>query len=309
MANLQDKYIKLNNSFKKTFVFHLGVEAGFFSEYNNMILAMLYCLTNKIRFVLYSQDAGFGYEKGWTDFFLPFCDETNNAFHHKYNYRYSSAGLSLIERLKVRLFKRFNKIDYFTSDLWSLFHNRNMELNHYNISDLGISGDINHACSILIGLTWRYNSESQLSIDRLVSDLNLPEKFIGFHIRKGDKGIEHELIDINSYVGKLEDEIIDDIFVLTDDYLVIEELNQSYFEEKVYTLCPKEDSGYIHSEFLKAPKEVKVKKYLNLFASMDILSQSERFIGTFSSNVGMYLGMRMDPHKCIGVDFEDWRVW
>lgn len=33
-----------------------------------MILVMLYCLQHKIQFKLYSRDANFGYEKGWTDF-------------------------------------------------------------------------------------------------------------------------------------------------------------------------------------------------------------------------------------------------
>jgi hypothetical protein len=37
MTDLQEKYNTLNNSYKKTLVFHLGKDAGFFSEYNFMI--------------------------------------------------------------------------------------------------------------------------------------------------------------------------------------------------------------------------------------------------------------------------------
>ena len=59
------KYFEINNSFSQKLVYHLGSEAGFFSEYNNMILAMLYCLKHKIKFVLYSKDANFGFEKGY----------------------------------------------------------------------------------------------------------------------------------------------------------------------------------------------------------------------------------------------------
>ena len=36
-------YIKLNKSFRRTLVFRMGDSGGFFSEYNGMILAMLYC--------------------------------------------------------------------------------------------------------------------------------------------------------------------------------------------------------------------------------------------------------------------------
>ena len=38
---------------QKRLVYNLGSEAGFFSEYNNMILAILYCLKHNINFVLY----------------------------------------------------------------------------------------------------------------------------------------------------------------------------------------------------------------------------------------------------------------
>lgn len=55
-------------------IFHLGIDAGFFTEYTYMLHAMLYCLQHKIQFKLYSDDANFGWEKGWTDCFVPFCE-------------------------------------------------------------------------------------------------------------------------------------------------------------------------------------------------------------------------------------------
>ena len=66
---LKEAYQKVNEKFESVLVFHVGESAGFFSEYNCMILVMLYCLQHKIQFKLYSRDANFGYEKGWTDFF------------------------------------------------------------------------------------------------------------------------------------------------------------------------------------------------------------------------------------------------
>ena len=44
-------------------IFHLGIDAGFFTEYTYMLHAMLYCLQHKIQFKLYSDDANFGWEK------------------------------------------------------------------------------------------------------------------------------------------------------------------------------------------------------------------------------------------------------
>ena len=52
-----------------------------------MILGMLYCLRKRIRFSLYSSDANFAYLKGWTDYFIPFCEESGNILHHWLNRR------------------------------------------------------------------------------------------------------------------------------------------------------------------------------------------------------------------------------
>ena len=39
-----NNYIRLNNSFDKSVIFRLGISGGFFSEYNNMLVCMLYCM-------------------------------------------------------------------------------------------------------------------------------------------------------------------------------------------------------------------------------------------------------------------------
>lgn len=83
--DLATKYRLLNSSFKKTMVYHIGIDAGFFTEYTYMLHAMLYCLQHKIQFKLYSDDANFGWEKGWEDCFAPFCEQVHEPFHHTYN--------------------------------------------------------------------------------------------------------------------------------------------------------------------------------------------------------------------------------
>ena len=42
---------------------------------------------------------------------------------------------------------------------------------------------------------------------------------------------------------------------------------------------------------------------------MEILRASELFIGTFSSNMGMFLGMCMEKERVYGVDFDEWLLW
>ena len=96
IQQLRQTYRELNRSFKPVLIFHVGESAGFFSEYNCMILAMLYCLQHQIQFRLYSKDANFSYEKGWTDFFEAFCEEEKSDLHHYINMRpLSSWGIIL----------------------------------------------------------------------------------------------------------------------------------------------------------------------------------------------------------------------
>ena len=81
------RYQCFNSSLRYRFIYRLGGSTGFFSEYNNMVLAIHYCLINKIQFVLESEDANFSSGEGWREFFLPFCKEIKNKWLHKYNYR------------------------------------------------------------------------------------------------------------------------------------------------------------------------------------------------------------------------------
>ena len=57
--DLATRYRLLNSSFKKTMIYHIGIDAGFFTEYTYMLHAILYCLQHKIQFKLYSDDANF----------------------------------------------------------------------------------------------------------------------------------------------------------------------------------------------------------------------------------------------------------
>ena len=89
-----EEYQKLNSSFKKKLIYKVGLDCGFFSEYNNMILAMSYCLIHKIQFVLSSNNANFDNENGWCGFFEPFCEDviTSKDLHYKTGSRADQFG-------------------------------------------------------------------------------------------------------------------------------------------------------------------------------------------------------------------------
>lgn len=297
------------NPLRKTLIFHIGANAGFYSEFNNMILAILYCYKNDINFKIYSKDANFGYKNGWTDFFMPFCEEVKNSFHSVFNFRQPSRYAVYNYRFKLfDVIKPLYHFDYYTYELWNQFHNRNFKKERFFID--GVDMDIHDASGYVISKVWRYNEVVQKIIDEEVNKVGLPDRYVGLHIRRGDKFIEHGEEEIEKYIMKLGQKTdIKDCFVYTDSYEVIEKIRSTYSQYNLFTLVDKNEHGYYHKEFLKKDPEFKRTALLKMFASIDILSRAEYTVGTFSTNPGMFLGMRMAKGKMIGVDYDSWMIW
>ena len=318
-----EEYNKLNDSFKRTLVFHVGWRAGFFSEYNNMILAMIFCMINKIKFVLYSNDATFKYQTGWNDYFLPFCESTNNPIHKYLNMRPIQLKITEIKNLKTlnwyikinvfnllaKLSKPFVSFDYYTQDLWYKIRSLDIDRN-YCIPALGINGNLLDACNVMVKLTWNYNTQTQNAINTLISSVQLPKKYVGVHIRRGDKSKETKLLDRQKYMDKVKPlSDIRDLFISTDDYQIIDDINMEYKEYVIYTLCNKDERGYFQEKFIKQEKEMIKRAHENLFASIDLLNNAQYFIGTFTSNLGIFLGMRMPQNRVTSIDLDKWQIW
>jgi hypothetical protein len=308
------RYNKLNNSFKRTLVFHVGAGAGFFSEYNCMILAILYCLKHKIRFVLYSKDANFGYKDGWNDFFEPFCEQTTCFIHKHLNVRLFTTRKQhgfikwrlkgiLLQNL-ARLIKIFAPFSYFTQDLWSNFFNTKMLDEEYDIPELDIKGDFVHACKRLVELTWNYNSSTKEDIINRMNRCFLPNKYISCHIRGGDKITEWQLVPLVDYVNVIKQYDSTDVFVLTDDYRIVQQLQNEYAQWSWHTLCKKSEKGYFNSQFTKTDKMLKKNALLDLFTSIEIMNKSALFIGTKTSNPSIFMSI-YNPDITKGVDCDN----
>lgn len=311
--NLLSKYEQENKTFSPRFVYHIGAESGFFSEYNNMILAMVYCFQHKMKFSIYSKDANFKYDKGWDDYFIPFCDEyggfLHSLFNRRTNDRFKNNTLKKLDIALTYLFRKSNLRILTTYDLWDYIRSQKISA-PYRFSSIGLIGDLRYICQQFINMTWNYNEESKSTIRQLIDGIDLPADYIGFHIRGGDKFTEAKIQEINVYIRKAESlSNLKEAFVLTDDYTIIESLRKNYPMWTFYTLCQPDERGYYHNQFKKESPTVKKSRYLKLFASMDLLSNSSLFVGTFSSNPGMYLGMRMNPEKTYSIDIPDWQIW
>ena len=281
-------------------IFHIGHSAGFYSELNNMVLAILYCRRHNIEFQIYSKDANFGQGNGWNDFFLPFCKETTWFGHHYINQRYTNP-IGGKRKLLMDIYKKTHPNTYLTPDLWPMFrHIDDQELTTHEVMLLA---------KPIVDEIYRFNSKTQSEINALMQQIKIDKPYIGFHIRGGDKTEEHDILSVEQYISLAEKHSATrTAFVYSDDYKFITLLKQKYPNWDFFTLTSEDEHGYFHQKFLKQSVSEKRKNLLKMFASMEYLSQAEYTFCTYSSNPGMFLGMRMGE-RAIGVDFDTWRIW
>lgn len=319
-SELLERYRQVNGSNQQSLAYGVGLFAGFFSEINLMILAVVYCLHHKIEFKLHSSSANFRLDKGWNDYFVPFCpevsgkkiDEIDRRELARYEFDLTKPRRLLrMAKQKKSLFllKKELGVDYFTFDLLDEIANRKLEKVAYDIPQLGIKGDLREACRIVCAIVWNLNDDTRSVVDDYAKKLSLPASYVGFQVRRGDKNTEIDLSDTARYIEMAQERsAIRDVFVLTDDYSVIEELNSKYSDWNIHTLCQPSERGYAHGDFFSKSREEIHQGTLKLIANIEILRKSALFVGTFSANPSMFLGMAMEHEKAISVDVP-WQVW
>ena len=306
-----ETYKKTNEAFKLLCVYHLGVRSGFFSEYNNMVWAMLYCLRCGIGFTLATRDANFAVKKGWQDYFLPFCPERQSWLHHRWLHprfpKEHSLKFAFQDKVLCDLIKQIEKVDALTHEIWNGMRRQHTGL--VDLPELGIHGDFREIVARLVDITWRFNPETQNILDTRRAALNLPARYIGIHIRGGDKRKESELHDPSEYIEKARAiSGLRDIFVMSDDHANIETLRQRYPDFRFFTLTPQTAAGYHHRKHARKSKKERHEENLVLFTEIETMRRAEAVVCTFTSNLGVFLGMAMPTEKCHALDGE-WRVW
>lgn len=301
-------YNDLNNSYKKTLVFRVGADSGFFSEYNNMVFAILYCLKHEIKFVLSSEKNNFYVAKGWEDFFLPFCEEDRNALHSRYNMRGYRERTNFLN-IQAAIFKRIIGADFLTQHLWDKFHKQE-EIENIYVPILGLTGNLVENCKVIIDNIWYYQPSIIGEIKEITPVLDVADGYVGVHIRGGDKAVEHRLYTPVDYMAKVQEVTsCKKVYVATDDYTNVLSLREGFPEYTFYTNCDVNARGYSQGTYDVQTAESKRKAMLELFVDVDALSNANLFVGTYSSNIGVYMGMRRGTDTCYCLDFDEWRIW
>ena len=305
---IEEQYLQLNRDKKKTLIFHLGHSAGLYSEINNMVFAIIYCIQNNICFKLYSADANFREKDGWDDYFIPFCKEVRFRPLHYINGRTTTPTLGIKTKIYIPIFRFLCKNTFLTQDLWDEIRCIDKTFMPIRILDVNINS-FQEATKRIIHMIYRFNEQTRKKVDLLKESISIEGEYLGLHIRGGDKITECEIINVERYMDLANSlSTIHQIFVSTDDYRFFEELCKKYPDYKFFTISNSASKGYLQSNFVNSTPTDRRNSMINMFASMELLLESQHVICTYSSNIGMFLGMMMED-RAHGVDFSEWRIW
>ena len=305
MTEIVERYKQLNESFPRKLIHHFGTGNGFYSELSSLLFSVLFCLQNKLRLELYSKDAPFCFGNGWNEYFESFCPEFKNDYIGK---RISRDYINNNRDKHIcYLYKIFTKNDIL-NDIYWYCRSGWFEHSHFCIPELGIDGDILQAMKVIIPIVYRFNNKYKTIIDKFIEDLKLPNEYISLHVRAGDKVTERKLITPQDYLEKAKlHSDCHNIFVATDDYRIFEQLRDNNAEYTFYTSTSPEEKGYDQDKFVQSSKEHIQHNLIEMFASIQVFLQSSLFVGTYSSNPGMFVGMLLDD-RMIGMDFDKWLI-
>lgn len=301
----------MENNTKTKLIYRLGSDSGFFSEVNNMILAIIYCIENNLEFQLYSKNGNYSCDDAWLDYFEPFTTHRYEFFHHVFNYRPGTCPLPEKLIIEELLEKRNNEKVLLTQHIWSKIDDNHVFNANKWVNSPGINGRFLCVTKEIIQSIWKYNKQTNDDIRAIVDRINIPVKYDSLHIRRGDKITEvMQLPSINQYFDKLN--LLTNgedlpIYIATDDYSVIAEIKSMYPYKKIFYSDSIENNGFDMKIFSSLPKESKHKQIIHLLADIEMLKNSRCFVGTFSSNIGMFMGMcRSDAYA---VDSDTWLNW
>ncbi len=287
----------------KLLVYHLTFR-GFYSEINNLVLGYLFALDKGYHFKLYSKDWVSAYDRGWQDYFIPFCEETvdEQLAHHTilpqdpFNHWRFNLIYHRIRILKKKLLRQ----PLFAQDLYYDFREPDFLSKNFDLHDNQLSGDIFRVSRVLIRQILVFNTATRESLQQGLRQANLPAHFVAIHIRRGDKVYgkkwEAKRIEIREYfemsIKKCPN--IKDIFVATDDFSVIRECRQLYPEYTIHTLCSEEKAGHDEASFAQMTPLQRKKETLAFLLESEIMKMADVFIGTYSSNVGKAMALLRD---------------
>jgi len=274
LGNPNSRYLAENSSYGKPFRYEL-TSRGFLSEVNNLLNASLYGIVKRRRLIV--DQSKFG-GLNWQALFgrdLPLAEGGSDLeIHAKFLSIRRWTALRDFARLPIRC------------------------------KPLGMDGSLFDAKrAMAVALTLDIPSAPPIS------------PYAAIHVRRGDKvegymvgkelRREGEATGLETYLSLIRAKMpeIRSIFVMTDDYRMVDALRQIAPELAIETLCPPDFVGYRQPDFSSLPVEVRTNYVRGLLAEIAVAARSTIFVGGYLSNVARYVALvHRDPAMCFSID-------
>jgi hypothetical protein len=148
----------------------------------------------------------------------------------------------------------------------------------------------------------------------------LQEPYAAIHVRRGDKIdgythrgnliVEGESSSLRDYLSiiRMKATSLRNLFAMTDDYQVVEELRSIDPSLDIITFCQKVEHGYRQGEFNSLGAQEKTLVARRLISEVEIACNSQVFVGCYKSNVSRYIALtHKHPKQCYSVD--SLKIW
>lgn len=229
-------------------VFVLTQNAGFFSTFFFLCKAYLYAKGKGVPFFLEHNKWQYTADKGWHDYFTT-CEVYD-----------PSKGYESVEKFQ---------------------HGQVTGIPEYT------AGEYSEACQAL----FKPRPELVQAAERFRAGMGGP--YTALYVRRGDKvregTKEMELLPIQKILDSVD--IKDDgrrLFVQTDDYTVVEEVQAARPSLKIHTQTPKEDRGATHGSIVAMSPEQKRKHTEEFITSILVFQGGEPAWTDIRSNLGRF---------------------
>lgn len=303
----------------KTKVFYCLTTRGLYSELFNLCLANVFCEKMGYKLCVNTFYWNAKIEKGWDDYFESVFKCYNNYFSAqdkiytkerpwigKIYYKPKEFFSFYFSNIANSLYLLFHPHTLLTKDVFEKMRSEQFILNILGENAFNLMATSFRQMYLL-------NDKTQAHIRQKTNQLGLPDKYIGVHIRRGDKITSKEMQDIHldNYVNTIikYKDISSNVYIATDDTNIINDLKRK--------LCPhgfivlynymNKSTGFIEASFNDSPKQIRYEETLNVLLDMEVLIHSKFFIGTYTSNLSRVVPFFLGLDKCVSLD-NDWNI-
>lgn len=289
------RYLRNNETQGSPLLYAVG-HAGFFSEYHSLLYMILYGILTKRRLMVSS--AGFDGLQ-WEKFFdspLP----------------YEGADPTTLDEPEIvwRVGGRDKGFHAARARVLEV-HEQRCDL---NVEELDLRGSCEAVLRKIAASFFRPHAALVASAAQVRDALGMGSEYAAIHLRRGDKVkgydvggtmiVEGDDIPPARFLEHLDATApeLRDVFVMTDDYAVIQEL-KAVGTHRIFSYTAESEAGYDQSEYNKLRRSVRVRQINRLLTEVLVATSSARFVGSYKSNVSRFVYLlHADPGRCESLD-------